>query len=877
VAASRRASCPQRVALRRDADARGSRIADHQHAQRRAVAGHAVARAGCLGQPRRDAAYVTALQEQQRAEGGGGKRVSHGVDPVKWRGGAARRGAEQRAGRAAIVADRTGEMATRGPDWPFGRPAKTSVPRASRPLCPIRRASRKAGRRRVNMRVLPAREPAFQPSRARHPPGVPPSTATSSAIMSAGLNPAQNEAVRYLDGPCLVLAGAGSGKTRVITQKIAHLIEAKGFEPRHIAAVTFTNKAAAEMRERVSKLLEGKTLTTPGKEGRKVPVNQLTVCTFHSLGVQILRQEAEHVGLKPQFSIMDSDDCFGMIQEQIGTTDKGLIRKIQSTISLWKNGLIMPEEAMTIAANEDEHQAALVYRNYVATLHAYQAVDFDDLIRLPAELFANNEQVRDRWQNKLRYLLIDEYQDTNACQYELLKLLAGPRAAFTAVGDDDQAIYGWRGATLENLAQLGKDFPKLHVIKLEQNYRSTVRILTAANNVIANNPKLFEKKLWSEHGMGDSITVTPCNDEEHEAESVVFRLSAHKFERRAQFRDYAILYRGNFQARIFEQVLRRERIPYVLSGGQSFFDKAEIKDLCAYLRLIANADDDPAFIRAVTTPRRGIGNTTLEALGSFAGQAKVSLFEAVYMGGIEARLSARQVEPLRMFCDFIQRLTERADKEPASVVLDDMMDAIHYEAYLYDAFDERQAQSKWQNVLEFLEWLKRKGTKPETEAVDGEAEGFHNADGLADTGKNLLGLIQTVALMSMLEGKDEDPDAVRLSTVHASKGLEYPHVFLVGVEEGIMPHRGGSDDDGPVDSERIEEERRLMYVAITRAQRSLHLNWCKKRKRARETVVCEPSRFIPEMGLDEAPPPTPEEAPMTPKDRLASLKALLQK
>ena len=709
------------------------------------------------------------------------------------------------------------------------------------------------------------------------------------------MNPAQREAVRYLDGPCLVLAGAGSGKTRVITQKIAHLIEAKGFEPRHIAAVTFTNKAAAEMRERVGKLLEGKTLTTPGKEGRRVPVNQLTVCTFHSLGVQILRQEAEHVGLKPQFSIMDSDDCFGMIQEQIGTTDKGMIRRIQNQISLWKNGLVAPDEALGLAQTEDEQQAALVFRNYVATLHAYQAVDFDDLIRIPANLFASNEAVCDKWQNKLRYLLIDEYQDTNTCQYELVKLLAGRRAAFTAVGDDDQAIYGWRGATIENLAQLQVDFPALHVVKLEQNYRSTIRILTAANNVIANNPKLFEKKLWSEHGMGDSITVTPANDEEHEAESVVFRLSAHKFERRAQFRDYAILYRGNFQARIFEQVLRRERIPYVLSGGQSFFDRAEIKDLCSYLRLIANPDDDPAFIRAVTTPRRGIGNTTLEALGSFAGQDKVSLFEAVYMGGLEARLTPRQVEPLRAFCDFIQRLTQRAGRDPASVVLDDMMEGIHYEPYLYDAFDERQAQTKWQNVLEFLEWLKRKGTKPERvigapDDESGEADdvdageggggartqaatGFDNNDGLADTGKNLLGLIQTVALMSMLEGRDEDPDAVRLSTVHASKGLEYPHVFLVGIEEGIVPHRG--NDDTEMDDARIEEERRLMYVAITRAQRSLHVTYCKKRKRARETQVCEPSRFIQEMGLDEAPPPTAEEAPMSPKDRLGALKALL--
>lgn len=688
------------------------------------------------------------------------------------------------------------------------------------------------------------------------------------------MNPAQREAVRYLDGPCLVLAGAGSGKTRVITQKIAYLIEAKGFEPRHIAAVTFTNKAAAEMRERVGTLLEGKTLTTPGKEGRKVQANQLTVCTFHSLGVQILRQEADHLGLKPQFSILDSDDCFAMVQEQLATTDKGMIRGVQNMISLWKNAMLTPEQALAAAQTPDEHQAALVFRSYAATLNAYQAVDFDDLIRLPAELFARDEKVREKWQNRLRYLLIDEYQDTNTCQYQLLKLLAGPRAAFTAVGDDDQAIYGWRGATLENLKQLQVDFPRLHVVKLEQNYRSTVRILSAANNVIANNPKLFEKKLWSEHGMGDSITVAGANDEEHEAESVVFRLSAHKFERRAQFRDYAILYRGNFQARIFEQILRRERIPYILSGGQSFFDKAEIKDLCAYLRLIGNADDDPAFIRAVTTPRRGVGNATLEALGQYAGQAKVSLFEAVYMGGIQARLSDRQLEPLRAFCDFIQRLTDRARKEPASVLLDEMMEGIHYEAYLYDAYDERAAHTKWTNVLEFLEWLKRKGTRPAAEGE--EATGYDTADGLADEGRDLLKLIQTIALMSMLEGREEDPDAVRLSTVHAAKGLEYPHVFLVGCEEGIMPHKGAiGGDDGPPDEARIEEERRLMYVAITRAKRSLHLSWCKKRKRARESIVCQPSRFIGEMGLDEAPPPTAEEGPMTPKDRLATLKALL--
>ncbi|UVA79394.1 UvrD-helicase domain-containing protein [Pandoraea commovens] len=689
-------------------------------------------------------------------------------------------------------------------------------------------------------------------------------------MSSFPLNPAQNEATHYFDGPCLVLAGAGSGKTRVITQKIAWLIEAKGFEPKHIAAVTFTNKAAAEMRERVAKQLEGKTLTTPGKVGRKVPVNQLTICTFHSLGVQILRREAENVGLKPQFSILDADDCFGLIQEQLGTTDKAMIRGVQTAISLWKNGLVTPEVALAAAETADEHQAAVVYRNYMATLQAYQAVDFDDLIRLPAELFERDEEVRERWQNKLRYLLIDEYQDTNTCQYLLLKLLAGPRAAFTAVGDDDQAIYGWRGATLENLKQLQVDFPTLKVIKLEQNYRSTSRILTAANNVIAKNPKIFEKKLWSEHGLGDPITVTAMNDEEHEAESVVFRLSAHKFERRAEFRDYAILYRGNHQARIFEQVLRRERIPYVLSGGQSFFDKAEIKDLCAYLRLLANPDDDPAFIRAVTTPRRGVGSTTLEVLGSFAGQAKVSLFEAVYMGAVEARLQPRQLDPLRAFCDFIQRIAARAARDPANEVIDDLMEGIHYEAYLYDTFDERQAQSRWTTVLEFLEWMKRKGTRSETSAT---AEGLDSLEDQDDDAKSLMELTQTIALMSMLEGRDgDDPDAVRLSTLHASKGLEYPHVFLVGVEEGILPH---IREDEEVTAEKIEEERRLMYVGITRAQRTLQLSWCKKRKRARETYTCEVSRFVPEMQLDEAPPPPPEDAPMSPKDRLASLKAML--
>ena len=674
-----------------------------------------------------------------------------------------------------------------------------------------------------------------------------------------GLNAPQRDAVNYLDGPCLVLAGAGSGKTRVITQKIVNLIELHGYEAKHIAALTFTNKAATEMQERVAKLL---------LQPRQA--KQITISTFHSLGVKICRQEAAALGLKNRFSILDSDDCFSLVQDLAVTTDKQLIRRIQTSMSLWKNGLINPDQAINDAEDDDEAQAARIYRSYVATLSAYQAVDFDDLIRLPVELFRSNEEVRDKWQRRLRYLLVDEYQDTNTCQYELVKLLVsgpGKKPMFTAVGDDDQAIYAWRGATIENLTTLQVDFPDLKIIKLEQNYRSTTRILQAANAVIANNPKLFDKSLWSEHGLGDPVRVLAMADDEQEADQIAIMLSAHRFERQAQFSDYAILYRGNHQSRSIELSLRKERIPYTISGGQSYFDKAEIKDIISYLRLVANQDDDPAFIRAITTPKRGVGQATLEVLGEFAGQWQCSLFDAVYKGGLEAKLPDRQLRPLREFCDFIQQLEARADKtnvanDSAGAVLDDMMKQIDYEAYLYDAFDDRQAQSKWQNTLDFTSWLKEKG--------NGGKDG-------SGPEKSLMELTQMVALMTMLDGRDEEPDAVRMSTLHASKGLEFPHVFLVGVEEGILPHKG--DPDAPFDTlgARIEEERRLMYVGITRAQRSLHISWCKKRRRARENIHCEMSRFIKEMKLDEGDAVPTEAETITPQTRLAHLKALLNK
>ncbi|MDR0577922.1 MAG: UvrD-helicase domain-containing protein [Candidatus Accumulibacter sp.] len=627
------------------------------------------------------------------------------------------------------------------------------------------------------------------------------------------LNPAQREAIRYLDGPLLVLAGAGSGKTRVITRKIAYLIGECGFDPVNVAAITFTNKAAREMRERVGQLLGGK------------PAG-LTVSTFHSLGLRILREEARTLGYKPRFSIFDATDCLGILADLSGSVDKAAIRRLQSLISNWKNALVSPDQAGKMAAGEIEKLAAQAYASYAATLRAYQAVDFDDLIVLPVELFRASTGTLDKWQGRLRYLLIDEYQDTNASQYQLLKLLAGPRAAFTAVGDDDQAIYGWRGADIENLRGLPRDYPRLKVIKLEQNYRSTARILKAANALIAHNEKLFDKKLWSELGQGDPISVTACRDNEKEAEHVVMKLQAHRFEHRAKYSDYAILYRGNFQARALEQQLRDQRVPYQLSGGQSFFDKTEIKDITAYLRLLANGDDDPAFIRAVTTPRRGVGGATLEALGHYAGERRLSLFAAAGEEGFAQRAQPRQLAPLAEFRRFIGRFGDRAAREAAGPVIEDLLAAIGYESWLYGEEEKQIARTRWENVRELVGWLTQKGEEEK---------------------KTLLELAQTIALINMLDRQEDggQPDAVQLSTLHAAKGLEFGHVFLVGVEEGVLPHRESLDPAG------IEEERRLMYVGITRARRSLHLSYAERRKQGRELIPREPSRFIAEMGKDD--------------------------
>ncbi len=653
------------------------------------------------------------------------------------------------------------------------------------------------------------------------------------------LNPAQLQAVHHLDGPCLVLAGAGSGKTRVITHKIARLLQA-GYAPGQIAAITFTNKAAQEMRERAKSLV--------GPKAAK----PLVISTFHALGVRILRAEGERLGLKPQFSILDSDDVLGLLKDAGGSSDLAQARRWQWTISLWKNQGLDSEQAEREATTDDDRVAARVMKRYEERLAAYQSVDFDDLILLPHRLFHRDAEARAKWQDLLRYVLVDEYQDTNAIQYELLKALvshpdARRRGRFTAVGDDDQSIYGWRGATIENLKRLPQDFPDLKVIPLEQNYRSTGAILRAANAVIGHNPKLFEKKLWSEFGEGEPVQLLECDGEEHEAERAVARLQALRgaSSEAVAFKDFAVLYRANHQAKVFEKALRRANIPYKVSGGQSFFDRAEIRDLCAWLRLLVNNDDDPAFLRAVTTPKRGIGHQTLASLGGFASKWKTSLYEALFAESLGTAIPARAIGSLHEFGRFVNDLEYRArhttGAEDAKALLLGWLKDIGYEQHLMDGEDsEKLAAARWGNVLDFVDWIARR--------CGGQIE---NDGGLSveTERQSVLEVAQTISVIISLAERGDEQDVVTLSTLHAAKGLEWPHVVLAGVNEGLLPFRSEDDEMTP---QRLEEERRLMYVGITRARSTLAVSVLRRRKKGRDTVQGIPSRFVAEMKLHEA-------------------------
>ncbi len=663
------------------------------------------------------------------------------------------------------------------------------------------------------------------------------------------LNPQQKAAVETIDTPVLVIAGAGSGKTRVITHKIAHLIE-QGLAARHIAALTFTNKAAREMKQRV------------GRQVDRDRLKGLTVSTFHALGLDILRREHKALGFKSGLSILDGHDRLALLKE-IAAHHKHPFHPDDlpahaERIGAWKNDLVSPEEAETGEAAD--RPAALLYREYQRCLRAYNAVDFDDLILLPVQLFQDHPDVLEKWQTRLRYLLVDEYQDTNRTQYRLLCLLTGRLGRFTVVGDDDQSIYAWRGARPENLVRLKQDFPRLKIIKLEQNYRSTGRILKAANQLIAHNPHVFEKKLWSRYGYGDPIRVQVHADEFAEARQIAADLLHHKFRRGGRFADYAILYRSNHQARLFERALREQRVPYFLSGGRSFFEHAEVKDVVAYLRLLVNPDDDIAFLRVANTPKREIGPATLEKLGGYAQKRHVSLFAACYEMGLTQVLDARAIDRLQHFCDFLNDTADRAKRGDTLAVIRDMLETIGYRDHLRDtAANPRQAERRWENVGELLDWLGR--LLEEAESGDDP----------------LQAAVAKLMLLDVLDRSrdDEAGDRVALMTLHAAKGLEFPHVYLVGMEEGLLPHQTSIDQDD------VEEERRLCYVGITRAQKTLTLSYCRQRKRYGETVTCQPSRFLEELPQEDLEWSGKNDLPEAEKKArgqaaLAQLKTLLQ-
>ncbi len=635
------------------------------------------------------------------------------------------------------------------------------------------------------------------------------------------LNPRQLEAVRYVGGPLLVLAGAGSGKTRVIARKIAHLVCECGLAPRHIAAVTFTNKAAREMKARVGSALKG-------REGRG-----LTISTFHTLGLDILRRDHARAELRRGFSLFDPQDAEAIIKEHLRgrRQDDALTpAAVQGRISAWKNALVEPAAALGHAEDDFEADLASLYADYQRSLHAYNAVDFDDLIRLPARLFSTQPDLLEAWQSRLRYLLVDEYQDTNGAQYELVRRLVGPRGALTVVGDDDQSIYAWRGARPENLARLKEDFPTLKVVMLEQNYRSSGRILGLANALIAHNPHLFEKRLWCAHGAGERPRVITCRDEAHEAERVVSEILHRRFVDQVNYGDVAILYRGNHQARPFEQALREHDIPYFLSGGTSFFARAEVKDVMAYMRLLANPEDDAAFLRIVNTPRREIGPNTLEKLAGYARERGLPLLRACSELGLGQLLERRPRERLEQFAAWLDTHARQADSEPVAAVRA-LVESMNYAAWLKEnASSLPVAERRLENVHDLLAWLEALGK--------GENEG-----------KSLQDRVGHLSLMDVLQRQEEEEggDRVALMTLHAAKGLEFPHVILVGMEEELLPHRSSIEDDS------IEEERRLAYVGITRARKHLTFTLAKRRKRFGEMVQVQPSRFLeelPESDLD---------------------------
>ena len=607
----------------------------------------------------------------------------------------------------------------------------------------------------------------------------------------------------------LVLAGAGCGKTRVITEKMAHLVNQGHCRPEGIFAITFTNKAAREMKSRALAMISGG--------------EALNISTFHALGLKLLQQEVSHTSFQRGFSILDTTECQKVIQELL---PKGIKKEVGQQllwqISAWKNAALRPEEVQSSVPFAQE-----IYQQYQRYMVSINAMDFDDLILQALWLLQSNRDVLARWQQAIGYLLVDEYQDTNGSQYQLLKLLVGQGNHLTCVGDDDQSIYGWRGAQAENLQLLQRDFPALKVIKLEQNYRSSSTILEAANAVIQHNPHPFVKHIWSDLGQGEPIQILSYPNAESEAEQVVADIAFNQKVNHKNFNDFAILYRSNHQAKVLEQALRLNNLPYHMSGGRSFFDYAEIKDLMAYLRLLINPKDNAAFLRVINTPRRGIGMQTVQHISAAAKQHRLGFLAACDHASALSTLNGQAQSKVKRFAGIIKQ--HQSMKASAEVVVHSLVKAIDYIDHVSQSANNKLAKiNKVKLVRDFLKWVQALGEKQS------------------------MTLDELFNYLSLQTSQDEDEatDAVRMMTLHAAKGLEFEHVYLVGVEEGILPH-ANSMADADDEQSAVEEERRLMYVGMTRAMQQLKISYVKKRnKRFADDPAASasgPSRFLDEI------------------------------
>ncbi|KAA3638300.1 MAG: ATP-dependent DNA helicase Rep [Proteobacteria bacterium] len=648
------------------------------------------------------------------------------------------------------------------------------------------------------------------------------------------LNQAQAAAVRHLSSPLLVLSGAGCGKTRVIVEKMLHIMATGFCPPEQLYAITFTNKAAKEMQQRLAQ--------------RYQHADLIHVSTFHALGLRLLKTEVKHTALHAGFSILDPSECIQVLQELVPKgLKKQVLYDIQWQISDWKNAGIKPTDVSSRnPLNQD------IYRRYLSYMSSINAVDFDDLIAMSLWLLQGNEVVRQRWQNKVAYLLIDEYQDTNACQYQLIKQLTADNQALTCVGDDDQSIYGWRGARPENLQLLAADFATLKVVKLEQNYRSTSHILKAADAVVQHNPHPYMKTIWSNLGEGDLIDINCFDSVEEEAEHIATAIHYSIKQGHHQAADYGILYRSNRQARTIEQALRHHHIPYHISGGRSFFDYIEIKDIMAYLRLLTNPHDNTAFLRIINTPRRGIGMQTVKQIAQLANQSNRSFFQFIAQAKLSNHFEARTADKLQAFHHMINDFMH--SQLPANQLIHRLISHIDYHNWVQHNTANQVAKSnKRKLITDFLRWV--------------DAICQNNSTDLTD-------LVSQLTLQT--DHNDDGSNGVALMTLHAAKGLEFKRVFMIGVEEGLLPH-ANSLEEAEDKNQALAEERRLMYVGMTRAQHKLTISYVNKRKRRQDydRPIYGPSRFIEEIPEQFVMAPNSPAQKTKNKQHFAALKAQL--